>query len=580
HVEIQVGADKLTIESGSPVMVGSDSTDIDGTLVTTDDTYFNDTTKIVFGIVAPDNDADYIIPGEPFMDPIFGTVKIDFAGVYNGPTFTAEQDTARQKVSVLKGGNRELSVSMTDKYGVEQTALPFTYQSVLSDDASEPIHIVEGASMGDEDIFFLNSGNYQHMMRLTKVNLGGDTSDDVWMKDLFSGTVYKVDNKNFDDGQTLTINNQVYTITNDSLTTVTVVSSDYSTNRAVFPYLELFSDKDHRVAYTGNITTLGDSINRTQTGLIYELPTGTVQFNTTNASGWWYKVDSGTWTANTTNVANATTTYEPITVGTVDYVFGVTWTKKTLPTTVVENVSIEAGQTSGGVVRANYPGLLFVEEEDKAETTADTKNFVWMPVDDTGTYANVNSTLLWAGATKYDTQTWDDTDYTGYVTNFGTYVLVDGSDTNNRLASFTYSKNQMYADVYIAEESAAITPGAGGPAVTFNGVVVTDAEVGTVSGKNLIIVGGSCVNSAAATLVGGAYCGSDWTDNTGAGANQWIIKGYATHTLGNKLALLVAGYEQTDTANAATYLTHQAVDTSKEYLGTSATQATMVVDEA
>ena len=44
-----------------------------------------------------------------------------------------------------------------------------------------------------------------------------------------------------------------------------------------------------------------------------------------------------------------------------------------------------------------------------------------------------------------------------------------------------------------------------------------------------------------------------------------------------KLALVVAGYEAADTTNAGTYLTMKDVDTSKEYKGTSATEATLVV---
>ena len=44
-----------------------------------------------------------------------------------------------------------------------------------------------------------------------------------------------------------------------------------------------------------------------------------------------------------------------------------------------------------------------------------------------------------------------------------------------------------------------------------------------------------------------------------------------------KLALVVAGYTSTDTANAGKYLTMKDVDTSKEYIGTSSTEATLVV---
>lgn len=131
-------------------------------------------------------------------------------------------------------------------------------------------------------------------------------------------------------------------------------------------------------------------------------------------------------------------------------------------------------------------------------------------------------------------------------------------------------KSESYAKVFLASEAAA-TSSEGGA------LLVLDTEVGSHSGKNLVIVGGSCINSAAAALVGGAHCGSAWTDATGVGSGQFLIKGYADSTLTTELALLVAGYEAADTQNAGTYLRTQTVDTSSEYLGTSATAATLVV---
>ena len=106
---------------------------------------------------------------------------------------------------------------------------------------------------------------------------------------------------------------------------------------------------------------------------------------------------------------------------------------------------------------------------------------------------------------------------------------------------------------------------------------VRDSEVSSVATKNLIVIGGSCINSAAATLVGGAYCGSAWTEKTTVGSGQFLIKSYsgttATNGLTSEVALLVAGYEFTDTGNAAIYLTTKVVDTSKGYIGTTANVA-------
>ena len=101
-----------------------------------------------------------------------------------------------------------------------------------------------------------------------------------------------------------------------------------------------------------------------------------------------------------------------------------------------------------------------------------------------------------------------------------------------------------------------------------------------LSTKNLIIIGGSCINSAAASLVGGAHCGSGWTDATSVGSGQFLIQSFGDAYTTGKIALLVAGYSAADTINAVTYLKTQTVDTTagKKYKGTSSTSATLVVE--
>ncbi len=113
---------------------------------------------------------------------------------------------------------------------------------------------------------------------------------------------------------------------------------------------------------------------------------------------------------------------------------------------------------------------------------------------------------------------------------------------------------------------------------TLGNILVKDTEVGSVASKNLIIVGGSCINSAAAALVGGTKCGAAWTEATGIGAGEFLIKGYDDSTLTTRLALLVAGYEAEDTVKATTYLTNKVVDTSKEYKGVTSTETAVVVE--
>ena len=74
----------------------------------------------------------------------------------------------------------------------------------------------------------------------------------------------------------------------------------------------------------------------------------------------------------------------------------------------------------------------------------------------------------------------------------------------------------------------------------------------SVSGKNLVVVGGSCINTAAAKILesNSPLCGSAFTDSTGVGAGQYIIKTVTSPWANDKVAMLVAGYEAADTVNA------------------------------
>jgi len=545
YAEIQIGSNKLTFEDGSAVATGTDNDAIDGTLVNITGTV-EAMTKMVIGIVAKDNDENHLLVGESFVDPVFGTVIVKMNGVENGPVFSGEKDTGRTSLELRKGGNREIQVALTDNAGNTAT-LPVIYDNVAQDDAGYDIELYEGASISDEEYFILNSGNNQHFMQMKKVNMVATAANsDVAMQDLLTGTTYTFDNHDFGSGYLATIAGQTYTITNDSSTSVTVVSSDYSkisTGKiAVYPYLELVSGKDTRVAWTDNITIAGVEV-----GAVFQTPTGDITL-ATNAT-----VD----------------TQSP---GEVDYVVTATPVANTTAIMKADVTIALADIQNGGFATGNTNvSLLFVEDEDKSEATTTTKNAIIMEVDDTGTYATC-STPLFPNQTEdtgYSSETWDDTDYTGWLTNFGTYVWRNTGDTNQNFVGLSYGANMMYADVVIAEGEAGTSTEAGV-------VTVMDTAVSTVAGKNLVVVGGSAINSVAAELLGSAYSEAAFTTATGVAAGEFLIQSFSRS---GKTALLVAGYNAADTEKAATYLLNYPITTTTgtKYKGTSATQASLVV---
>jgi hypothetical protein len=193
---------------------------------------------------------------------------------------------------------------------------------------------------------------------------------------------------------------------------------------------------------------------------------------------------------------------------------------------------------------------------------------------------------------------------TGLEKGDGTSVYeayLNGSDVAARILHYTkpdedYAElyypagdngdSETYAEVFLTEIDATIVGGSSGSSgggSTTVGVAITDNEVSSASGKNLVVVGGSCVNKVAADLIGSStpLCGGDWSAVTNVGSGEFLIE---TFDQGDgTVATLVAGYSAGDTQNAATFLTTQAaVDTTagSKYVGTTATSAEMVTSES
>jgi hypothetical protein len=559
YVIVQLGSDKLTFENGNAVQYGTDNEDIEGTLVTITGGV-NAMTKLQVGVSADDSDNDHVLEGESFLDPVFGTVSLDFVELKNGPMLNVEADegTTRKMLEVTSEGDNELGLSV-ETPGNNAKTLPFVYENALTDEDGNVIHVVEGDTLVDDSYFILNSGNYEYYMQMTKVALAAADSD-VHFKNVITGTTYTDKGVNNDDDinqtagttTTFTIDSQTFTVTSVNASAVTITSSDFSTNKAVFPYLELVDGKDTRVAITDEVLAFDDATPASNKTM--DLPSGTVAvtFGNSAANGDCSVAFAVTGGSTYTLAVNGTVgeTEDGITVGTVDYVVGVNETgtaEDGVCDAIDVMIGLESTQTVDGTTEETDPAILFVEEEDKTETTADTKNAVVIPTTDDGSY-NEAATPVFTGTS--DNDGFDDTDYTGYVTNFGTYVLKNSKDSDQTVVSLTYSANQMYGEIFISETGASITPGASGSGGSIS--VFKDTQVNSVSGKNLIIVGGSCINSAAAKILDSEVpiCGADFTEKTGVGPSQYLIKVVESPWNSDKVAMLVAGYEATDTLNA------------------------------
>jgi hypothetical protein len=196
---------------------------------------------------------------------------------------------------------------------------------------------------------------------------------------------------------------------------------------------------------------------------------------------------------------------------------------------------------------------------------------------------NTTGTLEWLGGTSESTSSGvaEATDVILASTNLGTKevdimsyagVIIKDPKANaaKDIVEISVPKDQVYGKV-------SVTIG-GTPTQGEAGVIpVKDDEASKMSGRNLIVVGGSAINSVAAELLNGNYAGEAFTAKTGVGAGEFMIESF---NRGGKIALLVAGYNAADTEKAVQYLNNVgSIDTTvgKKYKGNTAIEAVPVV---
>lgn len=223
--------------------------------------------------------------------------------------------------------------------------------------------------------------------------------------------------------------------------------------------------------------------------------------------------------------------------------------------------------TKDNVHRRKFPLVLW--EEDKDGNLGKGKkihlNLTWSSND--AEVGAMHVGYFAAGATTANKETEDDSDtYEGYCrSDLATRVLWYKPTDGQKWIELTYYGEEAYGNVWIASADISLDSEA------TNILPVYDSEVSGVQSKNLIVVGGSCVNTVAASLVGGSYCEEEWTSATGVGEGQYLIEVFESPYSSSKVAMLVAGYEKADTTRAADYLIATDVTTT---VGTSMKKST------
>jgi hypothetical protein len=591
---IIVGSQKVTLQDGSTVLLGENDDPIDGTFV-----YLvggtNASTEIAVTVFAPDSDEDAILPGEAFVDPVFGSFKVDFAGLSSNL-----DDANREKISVKNSGDDDMIISFTDS-GANMKEFNFAHNEssrlMLADSSNYTIAVREMANLSygiTNGYKYVVVGNedYGHILELEYVNnnTGTDYNDDeIRFKDVMSGETYSrsAGGVSFTDegAGTLDIDGKRYTIAFVGSGETAGVTLKYPTsdsadaNTAVyFPTIET-TNGGLVTLYEPLTIDLGafDGTNELNT---LQIPDGDgyatitlayVGNETEGASSAEWNVTVGTTeTQFQSDVAASNTTFA---VGELTYMLrGEDTTDNSTKLYLVD---------PEGTARIDQPAVILTEgKDDNTEYHSVVIDLETAPAGTSDSGLGIND-LLWSSTENYKASVTraSDSDYTEELDWYGTYAVIDATESDQKIVEISYPESQVYAQIYVGETGSSVTGSSTSTAgAQLGDVLVKDSEVSSVSSKNLIVVGGSCINSVAANLLGAA-CGADFTSKTGVGSGQFLIQSFGDAYSTGKIALVVAGFEAADTVNAATYLRTQTVDTTagKKYKGSSATSATLEV---
>lgn len=585
QAQLLVGADRLTLQDGDEVTVGTDNDPIDGTQVDFETTtYTGNISKITIQVFAADGSSDFMKAGDEFVDPVFGSFRL----VFNPGNADLTSTDGREEISIKPSGNDMGVISFSDYNGNSISNFEWLNNktgnsngAMLADSNNWPFVVRELGAVNESGTTILGNEDEAVLLELTDItnNTNTVTKDTITVKNLMTGDTTTGTATSEGTG-TIDLAGNSYTFkyiddkSGDGSARVRFDSSDSSAGQLVlYPTIE--TSKGANLGFYQPLTiTMGDidGIGTDLTG--FQIPDGdgytavTVSKNATTPASWDVTFGSTTTQLNTsatgTSVSGAIgqLTYNVTSIGTAN------------------SSTIYLVDSGANILR---PAVVLFEDKDESSVY----NTVIVETSGAGISDNgvsvSEASFSWNGDADMKNAAYGSNGYEKESVNdiyvkldqWGTLVTTDETDSDQYNMVLSYPEEQTSAMIYVD----GLVEGSG--STTLGDVKVMDDELASsgMSGKNLIVVGGSCVNTAASTLLGGSTgCGASWTAATGAGSGEWVIQTFANPWASSKVATLVAGWEQGDTANAATYLKTQnpLTNVGHKLTGTTATAATVV----
>ncbi len=588
---VVAGAEKITLKSGSTVKTGDSDTTIDGTNV--DFTGATTAmTKLIVSVAAKDSDTDAIKAGKSFVDPVFGSFKVDFPGLNIADDSTA---TAREDIKVYDSGNDKSYIKFTDARGNEkafQWAYNVSTLSLQSDDTGHNIIIGESTLANVSDYVILGNADEGRILKVKSLYNDTDTvtSDYVTLQDVMTGTEQTFYGSSTEGTISLVspgANGKSYTATinfANSLASearqVRINAADStSANMIIYPSVQ--TSKGAKIMFykpltidLNNMDGAGTDVTGIQIPNCDQRTYQTVAVALSGIAGGFNVTAVG----DAAGAVHLNATLEGVSANVTITNTGLKfWFNYSAVNTTAVRLYANDLKTT-----INQPALVVCEEKD--DNSAYNAVIVTL---DTGSSSSNALDVSDVIRTWWNDGTWDSlstvasSNIKKEADLYGAIITTDSSTSGHSTATISYPDTQVYADLYVGAAGSVVTPGtaSGGSVADLGYPVYKDSEITSVSTKNLLVVGGSCINTVAAKILGSdaPICGAAFTTATGVGANQALVKVVASPYSADKVAMLVAGYEAADTTKAVKYVTTGTPATDKDTTKKLSTSSSLAV---
>jgi len=586
NIDMLVGSNALHLANNSQVMQGTNGNSIQGTNAVLGISQGDMLNWITVSESAPSATNDYIPIGGSFTDSVFnGAVKLTYAdnvpalnSSSNDHLIIAGPDNVNAQLTFpIATGNGTYALSFghnaqgSANGAISVVRLADTNNATIHVQKGENVFYTGGPSGPNQEYVLVNSGDFGRILKITSMS-STSTGNSVTFQDIVTGQSYQT----YNNGTALSLDGQNYYVAENTTgskqwANITwgpgAASGNPGTVTTLFPRLKMpsgawFTFLTQTAVTNGTTYSLPgvDSLSTYQSGAVLNLGNSNASTvtNTTTFGNVLYNVTSG----NTTNPNGGYNgTINSVTIAGSQCVFNATYG----PAILIEQpkTATGSGSTNGDIICASLTQV--------GSTTVDV-GVSTSPVFSDGT--SLNGLTLQSNSNRQQA-----------VDVYGSLVQTDAGPTNHQVDIWV-PQSQVYADVLLTSPTTTLTSTSGGAVVAssssssvkvLGSIAIADSQVAQASNKNLIVVGGSCVNSVAATLLGSStpLCGADFESATGIQSGQFLIQTFSQS--GSTIATLVAGHDAADTTNAVQYLITQPVSTAlnSKYVGTSATQATM-----